>query len=60
MGPVSAGWIMADLNSEGAAGNAALATAVAGRAIVEHAAARYATLLEEVARHQIIFGPAAR
>lgn len=60
VGPVSAGWIMADLNSEGAAGNAALATAVAGRAIVEHAAARYATLLEEVARHQIIFGPAAR
>ncbi len=58
MGPVSAGWTMKDLNSEGAAGNAALATPECGRAIVEHAAARYAKLLEEVARHEIPFATA--
>lgn len=59
VGPVGTGWIMSDLNADGAAGNAALATPEAGRAIVEHAAARYATLLEEVARHPISFGPVA-
>ena len=56
LGPVSAGWMMRDLNADGAAGNAAAATAETGRQIVEHAAARYATLLEEVSRHPIPFG----
>lgn len=55
LGGVSAGWAMEDLNAEGAAGNAAAATAEAGRRMVEHAATRYATLIEEVARHEIPF-----
>lgn len=59
LGPVSAGWTMQDLNPEGAAGNAALATAEAGRAIVEHAATRYAKLLDEVSRHKLPFGTQA-
>ncbi|MCG6115920.1 MAG: creatininase family protein [Mesorhizobium sp.] len=58
LGPVSAGWTMADLNAEGAAGNAAAATPEIGKALVDHAAARYATLIEEVARHEIPFGTA--
>lgn len=56
LGPVSAGWAMRDLNAEGAAGNAAAATEQTGAQIVAHAAARYATLLDEVARHEIPFG----
>lgn len=60
VGPVSAGWMMDDLNPDGAAGNAAAATEEAGRALIEHAAARYAKLLEEVSRHPVTFGPAAR
>lgn len=60
LGPVSSGWIMQDLNAEGAAGNAAAATREIGKALVDHAAARYATLLEEVARHAIPFGAAGR
>lgn len=58
LGPVSTGWTMADLNADGAAGNAAAATPDIGKALVEHAAARYATLLEEVSRHAIPFGTA--
>lgn len=58
LGPVSAGWTMSDLNADGAAGNAAAATPAIGKALVEHAAARYATLLEEVSRHAIPFGAA--
>lgn len=53
LGPVSAGWAMEDLHPKGAAGNAAIATPEAGRAIAEHAGARYAVLLEEVARHPL-------
>lgn len=53
LGPVSAGWAMQDLHPLGAAGNAMAADAEAGRRIVEHAAARYARLVEEVARHDI-------
>jgi creatinine amidohydrolase len=56
LGPVSSGWTMQDLNADGAAGNAAAATPAIGKALVDHAAARYATLLEEVARHPIPFG----
>jgi len=55
LGPVSAGWTMADLNADGAAGNAAAATPAIGAMLVDHAAARYATLLEEVSRHAIPF-----
>lgn len=53
MGPVSAGWVAEDLHPAGVAGDAASASAEAGKAIVEHAATRYATLLEEVAAHPI-------
>lgn len=56
MGPVSAGWMVEDLNVEGAAGNASMATRDAGQAIVEHAAQRYALLIEEVSRHPLSFG----
>lgn len=56
LGPVSAGWAMRDLHEAGAAGNAAAATPGIGGQLVAHAAARYATLLEEVARHDIPFG----
>lgn len=55
LGPVAAGWAMRDLNPEGAAGNAAAATAEIGRRLVEHAATRYARLLDEVALHDIPF-----
>lgn len=60
VGPVSAGWMMQDLHPEGAAGNAAAATAEAGRALIEHAAARYGRLLDEVSRHPIAYGPTPR
>lgn len=53
VGPVSSGWMMQDLHEAGAAGDAASATVEAGRALVEHAASRYATLIEEVARHDL-------
>ena len=43
-------WATQDLNPKGAAGNAKAATAEAGRAIVDHVAARFAALLAEVAR----------
>jgi creatinine amidohydrolase len=44
------GWAMEDYNPEGAAGNAAAATAAKGRALVNAAAAQLAVLLGEVAR----------
>jgi len=44
------GWAMEDYNPEGAAGNAAAATAEKGRALVEASAAQLAALLAEVAR----------
>lgn len=58
-GPVSVGWMMDDLHPEGAAGQAQLATEDAGKAIVEHAAERYAQLLSEVAAYPIPFGQSA-
>jgi creatinine amidohydrolase len=51
VGPVGAGWLAEDLHEAGVAGNAAAATAEIGAAIVNHAAARYARLLDEVAAH---------
>ena len=44
------GWQMQDYNAMGAAGNAALATADKGRAVVDAAGRQLALLLEEVAR----------
>lgn len=44
------GWQMQDYNPVGAAGNASLATAQKGRAVVEAAARQLALLLEEVAQ----------
>ncbi|CAN5913888.1 creatininase family protein [soil metagenome] len=44
------GWAMQDYNAQGAAGNAAAATAVKGRAVVDAAAKQLALLLAEVAR----------
>jgi creatinine amidohydrolase len=53
LGAVSAGWVAGDLHPDGAAGDAAAATPQAGAAIVAHAAARYARLLDEVSAHDI-------
>ncbi|AMM25164.1 creatininase family protein [Variovorax sp. PAMC 28711] len=44
------GWAMQDYNAEGAAGNAAAATAGKGRAVIDEAARQLALLLAEVAR----------
>jgi creatinine amidohydrolase len=44
------GWAMEDYNPEGAAGNAAAATAEKGRALIDAAAAQLALLLAEVSR----------
>lgn len=44
------GWAMEDYNPEGAAGNAAAATAGKGRAVIEAAAVQLAMLLAEVSR----------
>jgi creatinine amidohydrolase len=44
------GWAMEDYNPEGAAGNAAAATAEKGRALIDAAASQLAGLLAEVAR----------
>ena len=42
------GWHMQDYNAEGAAGNAAVATAQKGRALLDAAAAQLALLLQEL------------
>jgi creatinine amidohydrolase len=52
LGPVSMGWTSRDLHPSGAAGNAAKATAEAGREITEICATAYAKLLEEVAQYE--------
>jgi creatinine amidohydrolase len=44
------GWLSQDLNPYGAMGDARLATAEIGKALVSHAAARLAGLIEEVSR----------
>ena len=43
------GWAMQDYNAQGAAGNAAAATADKGRAVVEAAGRQLALLLQEMA-----------
>ncbi len=47
------GWAMQDLSPLGACGDARLASAPAGRAIVEHAGARLARLLDELAAYPL-------
>ncbi len=49
-GPIRCGWMAQDLNPQGVAGAAGAADAVAGQRVVEHAAGRLITLLEEVNR----------
>ncbi|MEM6463108.1 MAG: creatininase family protein [Pseudomonadota bacterium] len=47
-GPHAFGWKMVDLNSKGATGNALAATAEKGHALIEHAAAGFIELLEDI------------
>ena len=48
VGPVSRGWIAADLNPSGTVGNAAAGTAEKGRATARHQVAGFIALLREV------------
>jgi creatinine amidohydrolase len=50
---VTIGWATQDLHPLGACGDARLASAAAGHAIVEHVAARLAVLLDEVSRYPL-------
>jgi creatinine amidohydrolase len=50
---VTIGWATQDLHPSGACGDATLASAQAGRAILEHVAARLAVLLDEMADHPL-------
>jgi len=52
LGTPSTGWTARDLHPGGVAGNAAAATADAGRVIVETAAAHLAGLIDEIAAHE--------
>jgi creatinine amidohydrolase len=52
-GSIGFGWETQDLHPAGALGNAAAATAALGAAILDHQAARLATLLEEVRRFDL-------
>jgi len=47
-GPHAFGWKMSDLNAEGVAGNAALATAEKGEALIVHAVKGLVELLQDV------------
>lgn len=49
-GPIRWGWMAQDLNPMGVAGDARAGDAGAGRKVIEHAAARLVTLLEELDR----------
>ncbi|ARO15022.1 creatininase subfamily [Ketogulonicigenium robustum] len=53
MGSVTTGWCAEDLHPAGAAGDAASATAALGAQLVAHSAARFGTLLDEVAAHPL-------
>lgn len=50
---VTIGWATQDLHPLGACGDARLASAAAGHAIIEHVAARLAVLLDEVSRYPL-------
>lgn len=56
-GPISRGWIAADLNPAGTVGNASVATAEKGRATAAHQVAGFVALLREVAAMEL---PSAR
>jgi creatinine amidohydrolase len=51
--PAGLGWMMQDVNPEGACGNATAATAVKGGRLLSHWADRLVMLLGEVARHPL-------
>ena len=51
--PAGMGWMMQDVNPEGACGNATAATAAKGERLLDHWADRLVTLLGEVARHPL-------
>ena len=52
-GPHAFGWKMRDLNPDGAAGNAAAATAEKGHALIAHAVKGFVELLEDVHRFDV-------
>jgi creatinine amidohydrolase len=51
--PAGLGWMMQDVNPDGACGNATAATAAKGERLLDHWADRLVTLLGEVARHPL-------
>lgn len=51
--PAGLGWMMQDVNPDGACGNAAAATAAKGERLLSHWADRLVLLLGEVARHPL-------
>ncbi|MBX9455027.1 MAG: creatininase family protein [Rhizobium sp.] len=53
-GPHAFGWLMPDLNAEGAAGNASAATAEKGEALLAHAVEGLVDLVEDVDRFDIV------
>jgi creatinine amidohydrolase len=53
LGRISVGWMAQDVNPHGAAGNATLARAEDGKALLEHAAHRFVDLLREVSRYPL-------
>lgn len=57
-GPGRLAWRTEDLNAEGALGDATLASADKGRAILEHAATKLIELLTEIDQASANFGPA--
>ena len=52
-GAAGLGWMMQDVNPDGACGNATAATAAKGERLLDHWANRLVTLLGEVARHPL-------
>lgn len=52
-GPHAFGWKASDLNSQGVVGDAASADAAAGQQIIDHAAAQFIELLEDVHRFDV-------
>lgn len=52
-GPHAFGWMMRDLNPDGAAGNAAIATAGKGEALLTHAVAGLVELIDDVDRFDL-------
>ena len=51
--PAGFGWMTQDLHGSGAVGNAALATAEKGEAVLEHGARAFIELLDDVARFDL-------